>query len=275
MDQQSRRVGQYEVLILRDGVFEAPADVLTHAAGESARAGAIARWGRPTISIDVNCFALRDSGGITLVDAGTGASWGDAFGHVRTALNTVGIDRSQVGRILITHLHGDHALGLFDGEEPYFPQAEILVPELDLAYFTDTVKQAATPKAKQGGFDIAGRLLRLYPDRVRAITEGEILPGIEALLLPGHTHGHSGYLIRDRAHSLLLWGDAVHLSDLQAADPDVGLAYDLDGAMASRTRHAILERAARERWIVSGGHVQGFREVKIAASGYATVPAQG
>ena len=68
MDQQTRRFGLYEVSILHDGFYEAPIDVLTHAAGPAARDGAIAAWGRPTLRIVVNCFLLRGPGGITLVD---------------------------------------------------------------------------------------------------------------------------------------------------------------------------------------------------------------
>lgn len=268
MDQQMRRFGLYDVSILRDGFFETSSDVLTHTVGEAAREDALARWGKPTIGIEVNCFLLRGPDGITLVDAGTGASWGDAFGHARTALVAAGVQPEQIDRVLITHLHGDHALGLFDGEKPYFPKAEIVVPKIDLAYFTDEAKRAAAPKARQGGFNIAANLQRLYGGRIRTVGQGEVLPGVEALLLPGHTHGHSGYLIEDAAHSLLLWGDVLHLMDLQATDPDVGLTFDLDGETAARTRHATLERAAREGWIVSGGHIEGFRTVRRSADGY-------
>ena len=146
MDQLPRRFGRYDVSILHDGFFEAPSDVLTHTAGEAARQRALEQWGRPKIRIVVNCFLLRAPDGITLVDAGTGTSWGKAFGHARTALRAMSVEPDQVGRVLITHLHGDHALGLVDGELPYFPKAEISVPGTDLAHFGDEAKRAATPK---------------------------------------------------------------------------------------------------------------------------------
>ena len=98
MDQQTRRFGLYEVSILHDGFYEAPIDVLTHAAGPAARDGAIATWGRPTLRIVVNCFLLRGPGGITLVDAGTGTAWGEAYGHARTALKSFGLTRESVDR---------------------------------------------------------------------------------------------------------------------------------------------------------------------------------
>lgn len=274
MDQQTRRFGRYDVSILHDGFYEAPIDVLTHASGPAARDGAIAAWGRPTLRIVVNCFLLRGPGGTTLVDAGTGTSWGEAYGHARTALDTLGVTRESVDRVLITHLHGDHALGLFDGETPYFPNARVLVPATELSFFTDADKRLSTPENRRGGFAIAETLLRLYPERVDAITNsGDVLPGVTLIPLPGHTHGQGGYLIENGGRDLLLWGDAVHLETLQAADPDVGLVFDFDGAVAVATRRDILGRASDLGWIVSGGHVEGFKTVRRVGNAFELVPA--
>lgn len=274
MDQQSRRFGRYDVSILHDGFYEASVDVLTHASGPAARERAVGAWGRPTLRIVVNCFLLRGPDGITLVDAGTGTSWGEAYGRARSGLDAMGIARDAIQSVLITHLHGDHALGLFDGDEPYFPNARILVPQAELSFFTDEASQALTPENRRGGFAIAATLLRLYGNRIEATAGSEdILPGITMIPLPGHTHGQSGYLIGDDSHKLLIWGDAVHLETLQAADPDVGLVFDLDGAMAVRTRRAILAQASDEGWIVSGGHVDGFKTVRRVGDTFKLVAA--
>ncbi|TCR61860.1 MBL fold metallo-hydrolase [Bosea sp. BK604] len=272
MDRTSRRFGQFELRLLKDGIFEAFSKVLTHTAGAEARQAAIAALGRRAFSIDVNCFALRGPDGPMLIDAGTGTAWGEALGHARAALVAEGLSAGEIRRVLVTHLHGDHALGLFDGDEPYFPQAEIWVPRADFAFFTDAQARASLPKARQGGFDIAERLLRLYDGHVRLIDPGEILPGIELHALPGHTPGHCGYLIRGEPESAMLWGDAVHLADLQAADPDIGLEYDLDRAIAAATRRNVLAQSAREGWLVSGGHIHGFGRVRSSGSGFEIAP---
>jgi len=273
MVQHARRIGVYEVSILHDGVFEAPLDVLIHADDEAARDEAVARWGKPKVSITVNCFALKGPDGITLIDAGTGPSWGAAMGHAPAAMAAAGITPEGVARVLITHLHGDHALGLFDSDKPLFPNAEIIVPEADFGFYGDEANRARVPEKKQGAFAITATLKKLYAGRIRAVPAGEARPGVSLISLPGHTFGHSGYLIEGKDESLLLWGDALHLSDLQASDPDIGFVYDFDAATALASRRGILERAAHENWLVSGGHVEGFRRVMKKGAGYELQPA--
>ena len=98
------------------------------------------------------------------------------------------------------------------------------------------------------------------------------MAGIEARSLPGHTPGHTGYLVRGEDNHLLIWGDALHLGDLQPGDPKIGLIFDLDAEMALRTRQAVLEDAAREGWIIAGGHITGFGRVQRASEGYQILP---
>jgi glyoxylase-like metal-dependent hydrolase (beta-lactamase superfamily II) len=45
----------------------------------------------------------------------------------------------------------------------------------------------------------------------------EFLPGLRSVALPGHTAGHTGYLVESEGQRLLIWGDVVHVAAVQFA----------------------------------------------------------
>jgi glyoxylase-like metal-dependent hydrolase (beta-lactamase superfamily II) len=111
---------------------------------------------------------------------------------------------------------------------------------------------------------------------MRLIEEGEVIPGIHAVFLPGHTPGHTGYRIGDTGASVLIWGDLVNQPVVQCAFPEAGFFSDADAALAVRTRKAMLSKAADENLLVAGMHIEfpGFARVVREGAGYRLVPAQ-
>ena len=95
-----------------------------------------------------------------------------------------------------------------------------------------------------------------------------MLPGITAMLRPGHTPGHTNWLIQSGGERLLIWGDIVHLAAVQLARPEARLIYDVDTDLARATRQQVLEWAANERLTVAGAHLgfPGFGRVERPAS---------
>lgn len=269
MVETARRFGDYDVLPLVDGLFEVKADMLVHAGGEQSRERMLADWNRSSQHVDVNCFVLRGPGGITLIDSGCGTSWGPAFGHARAGLAALGIEPGQVDRVLLTHLHLDHALGLVQDEAAWLPAAEILVPKADLDHFSDEAIREATPKRHRSTFDITATLRRVYGERLRGFDDPAVLPDITAIPLHGHSPGHTGYLL----HDLLIWGDMLHLGDLQPPDPDIGFMFDADPVAAAAARRAGLARAADDGLVVAGGHISGFNRVEREGDAFRVVPA--
>ena len=172
--------------------------------------------------------------------------------------------------MLLTHPHGDHALGLLDGDRPWLPRAEILFPERDLAFFGDPAVAETFPPARRGNFKTVADLSRAYAGRLRTIAPGPVdgMPGVEAVPLPGHTPGHSGYLIGEGRDALLIWADAFHLGALQVEDPEAGLEYDLDPALAVQSRRFLLEQAAEHGWRVTGSHVSPIGRIEAGDRGW-------
>lgn len=264
-------VAGFAVHHLRDGVFEGSVEDLVHPGGAARRAEAAARYSDGLFRLEVNAFALRRPDGVMLVDAGVGPALGDGFGQIRPALAGAGIRPENVDAVLMTHLHGDHAGGLFDEGRAYLPRATLMVPAAELAFFTDPAALDRTPPDRRSGFRLAAALSEAYGDRIRPLPEGPVVPGLDCVALPGQTPGHSGYLLGEGSDALLLWGDVVHLPELQCADPDLGLVYDLDPAQAIATRRHLLERCAGRRLVVAGGHT-GFGRVTAQGGSFAFEP---
>ena len=91
---------------------------------------------------------------------------------------------------------------------------------------------------------------------------------------PGHTPGHSGWLIASGAESLLIWGDIVHMPGVQFPRPGAGMGFDVDGDQAIATRQRIFDMAATDRLAVAGMHLDFpcFGHVAKASKGYAFIP---
>ena len=64
----------------------------------------------------------------------------------------------------------------------------------------------------------------------------EVFPGVRSVPLHGHTPGHSGYMIASGDKSLLIWGDIIHVPEVQVARPEVTMVFDTDPHAAAVTR---------------------------------------
>ncbi|TNC13555.1 MBL fold metallo-hydrolase [Methylobacterium terricola] len=227
--------------------------------------------------ITVNAFLILGGGAPVLVDAGMGAGGPGTLGHLPKALRACGLTPDEIGTVLVTHLHSDHIGGLVgsDGTAAY-PNAEVVIPEAEAAYWLAEGAEARAPEGAKPGFRRARVLTEIYGDRIRRAREGEVLPGIEAILAPGHTPGHTAYRLQSGARSLLIWGDVVHLPAIQFAKAEAGVSFDVDGAMAAATRKRILDQAAAERSLVAGMHLDfpALGSVRRDGAGFAWVPEQ-
>src|SRR5690606_22455908 len=109
-----------------------------------------------------------------------------------------------------------------------------------------------------------------YHSQLRTIRDGEVFPGVTAIPIPGHTPGHTAYLIADGDESVLVWGDTVHVPEIQVRNPDVTLDFDSDPDASAAMRRRIFDMATTDRMLIAGMHVHfpGFSYVVRRGSGY-------
>ena len=101
-----------------------------------------------------------------------------------------------------------------------------------------------------------------------------MFPGITAIPAHGHTPGHSIFLISSGEDALLIWGDTVHVPEIQTARPEVTIAFDTDPAGAEASRRRVFDMAASDRLLVAGMHLHfpAFSHLARRGSGYALTP---
>lgn len=224
----------------------------------------------------VNAYVVDTGTDVILIDCGTGDLFGPTLGQMTRNLTAAGYAPEAVTQILVTHLHPDHIGGSFADGAALFPNAKFCVSATEHGFFSNADMKAAAPEFMRSFWDIAGAALAAYGERVTLFDgENEVLAGITAQPLPGHTPGHVGYRLDHAGESLLIWGDIIHVPQVQFARPEVTIAFDVDPATAAATRTALLPRLATERQLVAGMHLPfpGIGYIETTASGYRFTPA--
>jgi glyoxylase-like metal-dependent hydrolase (beta-lactamase superfamily II) len=204
------------------------------------------------MAVSVNCFLIESAGRRYLVDAGNGRIRGPDLGHLPQALAQAGCAPAAVDVLLMTHMHGDHCVGLYDdGGRAVFPNATLFASAAEHRFWSEA-RDLNEMQLTQ--VDFARTAFAAYHGRTTLLAPGaEVVPGIEMVALPGHTPGHVGYLIGGAR--LLLWGDIAHVPALQMPRPDWYFRFDVDPPAAIATRRRILARAAAEDLVVAGAHL--------------------
>jgi glyoxylase-like metal-dependent hydrolase (beta-lactamase superfamily II) len=120
------------------------------------------------------------------------------------------------------------------------------------------------------------KALETYKARTTRFARGARIAGeITSVPLPGHTPGHTGFLIADGPDQLLIWGDIVHSAFLQCAMPAWHYSADVDPSAAAATRVSTFKRVIADRLPVAGMHLPfpGFGTIVPEGEAYAFVPA--
>jgi glyoxylase-like metal-dependent hydrolase (beta-lactamase superfamily II) len=272
------RVGDLVVTAINDGFARRPLDGFIRNADIADVRKAMETAFLPTdqITISFTTLAIEAGDRLILLDTGNGNSGAPTSGAWMANFRAAGLDPAKVSTIVISHFHGDHINGLRlkDGSA-VFPNAEIMVPAPEWAFWMSDERMNAAPDAMKGAFQNVRRVFGPIAGQVKQYEHGrQVAPGVEAVAALGHTPGHTIFAIQSGTGRLLALSDTTNHPALFVRNPDWSAVFDMDADAARATRRRVLDMAATERMQVAFYHAPFPATGHIArdGSGFALVP---
>ncbi|HMK85514.1 MAG TPA: MBL fold metallo-hydrolase [Steroidobacteraceae bacterium] len=272
-------VGDFEITALCDGTFPMNAtELLTHVTPQQITTDLERSFLKEPVEGSVNGFLVNTGSKLVLIDTGAGAFFGPSVGKLVANLKASGYQPSEVDEIYITHMHGDHVGGLLSDGKIAFPNATVRAAQQEADYWLSKANLEAAPKEKKESFESAMKALDPYVSAGKFKPfkgDVELVAGVHAMATPGHTPGHTAYVVESKGEKLILWGDLMHIGAVQFPDPGATIHFDTDSPGAAEQRKRVFAEAARERSWVGGAHVSfpGIGHLRSSDSGYVFVPA--
>jgi glyoxylase-like metal-dependent hydrolase (beta-lactamase superfamily II) len=279
------KVGSMEVTVVTDGVTATPLPDTYVTNAQKGDVGAAIRASYLPADKASHAYTpiLVNTGG-KLVAIDTGAGPGafqqskGAFGQYHSNLEAAGIDRNAVDVVIISHFHGDHIGGLVGADgKPSFPNAEVMVPQGEWAFWLDDGQMSRAPDAMKPAFQ---NIRRVFDAHGRKVTpyeaDKELVPGITSISSPGHTVGHVSHMLTSGNDRVLVQADiTAGMALLFVKNPDWQPSFDMDKPLAAQSRRKLYDMAVAERMLVQGYHFPfpSVGYIEKDGNGYRLVPA--
>jgi glyoxylase-like metal-dependent hydrolase (beta-lactamase superfamily II) len=225
---------------------------------------------RNRIRMGMRVLLIEHDDGLVLVDCGLGnkepAKFLDIYGienvgadgrtALEDALAALGRRPEDITLMLNTHLHFDHAGGntFIAPDDPAkrvqltFPNAQYAVHGREYAFATHTNERTQASYLRDNFVPVAeaGKF------RFLEGTGGEVVPGVEVIVTPGHVPWHMAVLVRSEGETLLFPADTIPTAHHLPLAWIMG--YDVEPLRTLESKRALYARAVGEGWRVVFEH---------------------
>jgi len=275
------KVGDIEATAINDGFWARPLDqtfVRNAPLPDVQKALQNAFLPTNVIPIPFTTTVLNTGGRLVLIDTGNGDSGAPTSGRWMANFRAAGFDPARVNTIIVSHFHGDHINGLRrkDGTA-VFPNAEVMVSAPEWGFWMDDGRMAQAPDGLKPNFQNARRVFGPIAKDIKQFEAGkELIPGVTAVAAPGHTPGHTTFMVSSGNAKLMLLSDTTNHPALFVRNPEWQAVFDMDGNQAAETRRKLLDMAAAERAQVAFYHAPfpATGHIRTDANRYEFVPVQ-
>jgi glyoxylase-like metal-dependent hydrolase (beta-lactamase superfamily II) len=257
------KIGEFEAASVSDGFlqFEDPKTMIAAGAGEAEyQAFMESKFLSPKVAyFQINSLYVNTGKHKLLIDNGMGPYLGPSGGHLLGHLRNLGVAPNEIDTIIISHAHLDHVSGtLAPDNSQVFPNARYVIGEREWAYWMKPnikLGNLLPEEFKQLIVEGAKRHLGGIKERVEFVKQGqEVVTGITAVEVCGHTPGMLAFNISSGSESLFYSADALHHFALSIVHPEWHVGFDNDQELGARTRLRVLNQVIAERSLVLVPH---------------------
>jgi len=214
------------------------------------------------IGMAANLLLLKGEGKNILIDTGIGYKSDEKFKIIyaidyseydlNRSLENLNVSRDDITDVILTHLHFDHVGGSTRYDEngqavPTFPKAKYYIQKKQLEWAKNPIEKDRASFLQENFVPLekSGQLVVLEED-------GELFPGIELIIVNGHTMAQQLVLIGGGEQALLFAADLIPRTS-HIPIPWV-MGYDNEPLKTIQEKKEILARAVAENWLLFFEH---------------------
>ncbi len=274
-----RKVGAIEVMVISDGVLNAPLSFMLPETPPAEAAALFVAHGLPLEGQQpqTNVSLVKAGNELVLIDAGSGSNFQATAGKLAENMEAAGIDPAAVTKVVFTHGHADHLWGAIDelDDSERFPKASYVISAAEWDFWLDPNTPANVPDSLKGMARGSARILKRIEAKMERRKAGDaVAPGVTYVETIGHTPGHMAVMVESEGQRLLIGGDVLNNVAVSFARPEWRWGGDYDRGRGITTRKRLLDQLATDRLPLVAFHLPwpGHGVVERSGTAYRFIP---